>query len=509
VKHDEFIIKYCEILDQTHGQRPDILWFSTWMASKAPYFEFAKNFESFCVSKTAPTDPGVSKKIRWIARLSVTLTSLILKAWILKFIYRDELEALYKLKKINVIRTFLYSPLASEKDPFWGDLVPLLATQPIPLVTLFEPQFSIFECKKSYSSTKRNFPYHVFIDPLKLFRNFFLLVKESFQHLHYSGQFPSENQNLSKLLTATYQKELLAPAALVNLVFYDVFTHLMKHFEIEKLYIPFENNPWEKMCYIARKDLKMSFSVVGFQHATVQQDATNYFLSKYEAHFRLHPDIVMCVGKVTFDLLRSYPFYETTPIKIGCALRHSNLSSTKVKNDLARKAVDNLLVVLDGIPGTIRLVELILSFIEFQQTPDIEIRLKEHPNFKLSQFYPEVLKHRFFQNSSIKMASGSLEENLSWCDVLMYSGTTVSLEALELGKPILQYNQGAFNYDPVFQLKENKLSIVDSEGLKKAILALRSRTTEERIQQSRAGKSFVESYFYPCTKESLERFLHT
>jgi hypothetical protein len=512
MKQQNFIQEYCETVDAFHGRRPDVLWFSTWVASKSPYFDFPKKFSALWANQTALKTVRVSRLLLLILRLTVTLTSLCLKACTLKLLYRNELKSVRSLKKINVVRTFLYSSDPDARDPFWGDLIPLLEKNQPPLLIIYDPGFSIFKCKGTYQKARNNFPYYVFLSPRNLIKRYFQQINEAFQvarQTSHSGPRSNENPEI-QLLIDTYRQEILAPLTLSTWAFYDCFAALMTEFEIHHLYLTFENNPWEKMCYLARRDLRKEFKVIGFQHSTIQEGATNYFLSEYEATHRLHPDLILCVGEMTLDLLKQNPHYRKIRLENGCALRYSRLTGepTPPHADPARSVLPTkLLIALDGIADAVDCLHMLLDFFAQHETSELEIKVKEHPNFKIAKMDRELFNHPFFQNGRI--ATEPLPELLAWADILLYSGSTVSLEALAMGKPVIQFSpEGSlFNYDPLFQFTANKYKIKTAADLARALTEITRLSPSVRAERAAISISFAQAYFSPCTRESIERFL--
>jgi hypothetical protein len=504
----EFIIKYCEILDEIHGQRPDRLWFSTWMASKSPYFDFAKKFEAYWLTKRTPPRLTPLTQARMALRLSLTLFSMIGKSWLLRFIYRAELRVLQGLTRINVLRTFESSASAETRDAFWGDLILELEKDPTPLLVIFQPQSSLFKLKQWAQGKKHHLPYQVFLSPGSLIKTYFELLFESFGDFAFSESSSLRTPELRALAEDNYRQELLSPTAFATLCFYRAFFQVIKNHYIEKFFLTYENNPWEKMLYFARRELDKNFKVIGFQHSTIQRDAANYYLSEYEVAHRLHPDVVICSGPAPLSLLKTLRFYKSVPLELGCALRYSSLQPTSITSKPQHtETFSRCLIALDGTPDAGALLEFALKALEALGDPQLEIRVKEHPNFPISRLGKDFTSHPSFRKGSVKLSHEPLAANLDWAQVLLYSGTTVSLEALSQGKPVIQYSYTLFNFDPLFQFQEYKYSTQTVENFVAAWQQLKTLSAEEKFERSEAGKRFVSAYFNPCTSESLGRFL--
>ncbi len=503
MKQATFMNEYCQAIDHLHGQRPDILWFSTWMSSKAPYFGYAQKFETFWQRGEIPGSLSFVSRIRKILRLTVTLFSLIGKSLFLRIVYRHELKALQSLSQITVLRTFSYSAAAEAEDPFWGPLVDELQLQKNPLVVVFEPQFSIFKCKKTYSSQKRNFPYYVFLNALNLFKSYLQLVQEGFSEVRFQTP-PDQKKGIHQILQQNYQEEILSPAALGTLAFYDCFLNITSNFSIFNFYITFENNPWEKMLYLVRQVSKQPFQITGFQHATIQRDAANYYLSDYESKRHLHPDIIYCVGSITTQLLKSYSHYRQLPVREGCALRYNLPLKKKYLKQFSTKI--QILVTLDGTKAEAKaLLDLVIKY-SLNQRADIHFVIKEHPNMRIKDFSSDALT-RIAQKDNLSIANGSLYEALNESDILLYSCTTVCLEALAQGIPLIQFGNSLLNLDPLFNFTEYKITVQDISQLDRALKNFRAMSQDERSQREELGRKFVEEYFSPCTPDAIKRFL--
>ncbi len=508
MKSEKFITDFCGAIDQCHGQRPDKLWFSTWMSSKSPYFSFPQSFEKFWLSNKLPSVTPTCKKLSLAFRLTVTLGSVLAKSIYLKFKMRQELQEISALrnKKVNLLRTFSYGYAQDAKDPFWGELVEVLTQSSVPLITIYDPHFSVTHCKNAYNSARHNLPYLIFVSPVSLFRNYFLILFESFKKINFQS-YQVKNIDIKTYLADAYQAELLSPTSFVNLVFYESFKKTFNEFDIQKAYIPFENNPWEKMFHLAKLSSRKKFEIIGFQHASIQEGATNYHLSSYENHNRLCPDKILSVGEYTFKYMQSLPYYKNIHVQIGCALRYSYLENETNSSFSKSDENINLLVILDGTLDTVKLIELVLNFTKINTLKNISIKFKEHPNLRIKKFFPDLLNNEALLSGKITLAQGSLQENLEVSDIVLYTGTTSSIEALKMGKGAINYNFSMFNYDPLFQFTDFKWKASTPEELIDILQSYQQLSPEELAQKKLAAKNFVNKYFSPCTRENIERFL--
>lgn len=479
------------------------------MSCKSPYFDFPKNFENFWLTGQLPRKTKLLNKVQLALRQLLTLCSVITKSIYLKILLHNELQELSKLQdqEINLVRTFLYQPNPKVQDPFWGDLVNILAINKRPVLTIYDPHFPLALCKKAYSPERRNLPYLAFLSPSKLFKNYFLLIIEAFKKIKFKGCYSVRGTDIQNFVTNSYQNELLTPASLINLVFMDVFENILKKHPIHKAYLTFESNPWEKMFYLARKATNKKIMVIGFQHSSMQAAATNYLLSAYEAQHQLCPDKIMSVGEYTYQLMKSYPHYKNIEVEKGCALRYSYLE--KINHSVETKKIGkiNLLVILDGILSTAKLIQLVLDFEKDNYSKNISIIIREHPSLSIKKIMPEFLTNKSFLNNCLNLSTEDLQTNLEWSDIVLYTGSTISIEALKMGKAVISYNYTLFNFDPLFQFTEFKWKVSTPQDLKDAIIKYSKLSPEELKHSKLVAKNYVNRYFSPCTKDNIERFL--
>ena len=83
-----------------------------------------------------------------------------------------------------------------------------------------------------------------------------------------------------------------------------------------------------------------------------------------------------------------------------------------------------------------------------------------------------------------------------------------SLEALMLGKPIIQFDRGDFlNYDPLFDFIEFKWQVSKESPLNNALNEIQNLPDTCFEKYQKRGRKYVEDYFYPVTKDRLSLFL--
>ncbi len=509
MKQTEFIKSYCTIIDQCHGQKKDLLWFATWMSSKSPYCEFPRMFQAFWRTNAIP-DNKLSFKIfiTQIFKIIITFLSLLFKSFYLNCRYFRKISNLKKVRKtpFTFFRTFQYHSNPGTIDPFWGSLLEDFKKANLPTLTIYEPSFSLFKCKIQITDKEIFLPYQIFISPIILTKALVCLILEFLRPSTFQGNFVIKNVDLNNFVNIQYKRDLLTSATFVNLVFYNLFKKVFKKFHIIKAYYPYENNPWEKMLVLAVKNHDPHLPLVGFQHASIPEGATNYFLSDYESHRCLHPSKIITVGEYTNILLKKLPHYREIEVISGCALRHTYLELLGIQKFPLKSKKWKALVTLDGTQETLIFLDFILSCTKVSMPNEMDVIIREHPNFAIPASYRRLMETASIGGDHMIVSSKELKVDLMVSDLLIYCGSTCSIEALALGRPLINFQTSEFNFDPLFDFHEFKWNVQRPEDLTDAIKDILALDPSEICQKQIAGQNFVKNYFSPCTKEHIKRF---
>lgn len=279
---------------------------------------------------------------------------------------------------------------------------------------------------------------------------------------------------------------------------------LSRHLRMESFLFTYENNPWERMCMMAVKSQAPQTTVMGYQHTVVPHASANMFISSHERGILPMPDRILTVGEAPKEIMERYGDYTHASVEVGCGLRFEYLFQLPVSQ---RQKRGNILLALEGIFDVYHLVNYCLE--QLKEADAYRVRIRTHPVLPMEQmagklFVPvESVPH--FSISKSK----ALKEDLDWADVVIYWGSTVALEALCLGKPVIHYDMGSIlNYDPLFQCGEFKWVVTKRDSLRKAILVIDGLSDEEFTAKQKKAKDYLNRYFFPVTDDTLSRFLN-
>jgi len=136
-----------------------------------------------------------------------------------------------------------------------------------------------------------------------------------------------------------------------------------------------------------------------------------------------------------------------------------------------------------------------------------KVRIRTHPVLLWEYFQRshgfDLTKYPNFHLST----GGPLKEDLEWADTVIYWGSTIGVEALNIGRPVIHYNIGSiFNYDPLFESSDFKWVVSESVSLAAILEKINSLDDEEFTSGWKKAKIYLNNYFYPITEENLAEF---
>ena len=104
--------------------------------------------------------------------------------------------------------------------------------------------------------------------------------------------------------------------------------------------------------------------------------------------------------------------------------------------------------------------------------------------------------------------NGKIGELLDQCDLIIYSQTTVALEALMLGIPAIYVDINKFyNCDPLFNCNYLKWNIRNKRDLLNAIDEIYNMSDSNFQEQQNLARKSIENYFHIVTNEKMDEFL--
>jgi hypothetical protein len=278
---------------------------------------------------------------------------------------------------------------------------------------------------------------------------------------------------------------------------------LLKALLVETFLLSYENNPWEKMCIMAIRKHSPNTTIIGYQHTVVPQASANMFISEEEKNLMPIPDRILTVGEVPKEIMERYGNYERGWIEAACGLRFEYLFHLLMSE---RKRAGYILVVLEGIFEVYKMVNYVLG--ELGGNKQYQVRIRTHPVLPLADFQHK-LTHRLNDLPNFSLSrNASLKDDIDWADMVIYWGSTVALEALSMGKPVIHYEMDSIlSYDPLFECKHLKWVLSEGEPLIPTLQEIYSLSNDRFNEEQRKAKEYLTRYFFPVTEKGLNKFL--
>jgi len=522
---DSFCREYIDLIGKLGAKQNSIYWWGTFVSSKNrfssnlannlsllyPGQETAKrcdNNNAVCVKPGSNLNNSVSM----VSIFTKTLISAVLfavrtwkKIYISRKNLKETLRARIKNKSYYVIKTFVYNSSFSENgdyhDSFFGTLPEFLKRKKEVLI-LVDILGDYKKCVEKIRGNQRFLivPLEYLIsyaDPIKAitrtFRNKVTIrQKVDFFGFDVSGIINSE-------IAADYKRG----SPLRQHLHYICMEKLLHLIKLETFTLTYENNPWEKMCIAALRRYSPETRIVGYQHTVVPQASANMFVSRFEKNIAPLPDKILTVGGIPKKIMEHYGFYQADEIEEACALRYEYLFEISAK---PRSRSGGILIALEGIYEVYNLVNYALG--QLRSRTDLKVKIRTHPVLPFSRFKNKIkyningLPHVSFSGNT------SIKEDIEVSDIVIYWGSTVALEALMIGRPVIHFdNNTILSYDPLFENSHLKWTVSEDVSLCKVIEQIYAMNDELFYSEQRKARKYLENYFYPVKEEALKKFI--
>ena len=220
-----------------------------------------------------------------------------------------------------------------------------------------------------------------------------------------------------------------------NLLFYEAIKRWKQAgITIESFIYPYENQTWEKVFCLALRKYYPSTKITGYQHATVPKMLLNYFFSRDELPVLPFPDKVITTGKYTERLFREAG-YDPAKVDCGGAIRYASL--TQKKDVLPKRDISHPVILVALSMDENETVELTSKVTKaFRDTKQYRIIFKFHPDFP----YRFVKRKMGDLPQQFEVSEQPINKLLQDSNLMIYSSTATSIEAIALGVPVLHIN---------------------------------------------------------------------
>ena len=285
-----------------------------------------------------------------------------------------------------------------------------------------------------------------------------------------------------------------------NLVMYRIGCRLGESQSVKRLIYPFENKSLEKCMLIGLAGL---IETVGYQHSSITPRHFSFLMGKKEIKVTPLPDKIITSGLVTYNWLRIKGNFPSEKLSIGCSLRykHDFFEGYKVFSGKSAK----LFLALSSSYSELYDGLMFLKAIH-RLNPRFILRARTHPNFPLENLPKDVLEW-VATNVQVNKET-SLKENFEWSDVTLYISSTVALESLMFGVPVVHLDIDKLDSDPLLTDVPNKWTASSPEGCIKAVYEISNLSCDEKKSLGKAAIGYINDYFIPQNENSYMLFLN-
>lgn len=216
---------------------------------------------------------------------------------------------------------------------------------------------------------------------------------------------------------------------------------------VSRVIFTYENHNREKYLTLLFRDYYPTSIIVGYQHASVSDMYLDHFYSAKEAGIIPLPDRIITNGNYPKELFIGSG-YDDSMVFCGPALRYEYifeaLKSKKLENRIPDKAGPTILVVTSiDINDS---VELLYKAVKaFEKCSNYKILIKCHPVLdfnRLKKIMKEIKIPGHFH-----VVDQPLNEVLINSDIMIYTTTTVCIEAMALGVPFVHLRSSGLRLD--------------------------------------------------------------
>lgn len=274
----------------------------------------------------------------------------------------------------------------------------------------------------------------------------------------------------------------------------------------DKLIYPYENKSLEKLLILGFRAGYPGCRIDGYQHTSITPRHTTLLFAEDEAASTPLPDRIITAGTLTKQYLETHGNYPAGILSAGCALRQHWRPAFDTPANRGEKPLRVLLALSSSryeLLSAVAFFERIAAPFENR----IELLIRPHPEFGLD-LLPDKLA-TWVREHGNDATGTDLSANLAWCDITAYISSTVALETLMIGKPIVYIDiREPINPDPVIGSVGFHARIRDAQDFQNCLTKLRDLSQDSYRAMANEALEYVRGYLCPATPESTRIFLH-
>ena len=219
----------------------------------------------------------------------------------------------------------------------------------------------------------------------------------------------------------------------------------IKHLNPKYFVLTIEGNSWEKILIHHIKNKFKDIKIIGVQFSAIYEN--DYPLKKSIGKI-YEPHILICKDYMNYLNIKKLKLFKNSKVI------YNNLNIVEKKTKKIKKKFNKIKCLVTPEKN----ISEILSILDFIndlsiKNKSISFYLRLHPNLE-SSIVSQVKKKC---NKNIIISKTTLLNDLNNCNVLIYRGSSICIDALKKGLRLVYYNNSKFNIDPIktLEIKNN------------------------------------------------------
>ena len=405
-------------------------------------------------------------------------------------------------KKIGIF-TYIDGSNRSQQDPFFGKLINHLKEIEKSVVEyIFYVYRPIRLRMPEISMEKNNF---VLLFYFLNWKDFFLaiisVIKELFKIYKNQLVFVVDRNISLYPVIREYMIFELGRGYTDNLLIFRAARNMALSGTFKVIIYPFENKSLEKCLLLG---LNSQLKTIGYQHSSITSRHFNFKLQGNEPLITPMPDKVITLGDITAHWLINVGNFPENKIQAGISLRH-NLETRFEKRSFDTKNAKLLFAFSSSYSEISKTIEFLQPILV--KHPDLICRFRNHIDFQFKQLDKSNLN--WIERYVEKGPRNSLLEDLQWANVVVYVSSTVALEALSCGLPVLWLEIDLLNSDPLL-IKDvpYRWKCHESNDFYNNLQQIANLSDFDRKNLQQQSSLYVNSYLKKGSFEDYKLFLN-
>lgn len=329
------------------------------------------------------------------------------------------------------------------------------------------------------------------------------LVYTYFKRPAVNGDIFFDESNVARLVSDELLQDIYTTHYFDSFIQYFCCLRLAESVSVERLIYTFENYAWEKMSIMGLRRGNPDIKTIGFQHAFISKNSFKYFPGKSEKKILPLPDRIVTMGKRTREIMRKFGDYPDAIFAAGCALRQEYLFQLK---PLSRNINGDIFVPFTiTIEDTVKLLRFL--FLAGLGKYQKKVYLRFHPVTPIKDVFDSMgfdIPGNFVVSDNPPMHT-----EMERCCVVLYTWTTVCLEALKMGRPVIYLDANyPLEVDPLFECGHLKGICRRPNELIEKIERMLNINDDIYKAELEKAQEYLDDYFMPVNDRNIRSFIN-